>query len=84
MINPSIRTLDELPFHVSGRFPKAVLVGHCVGGELVEQSSRELFERVRDLSLGLEAVGVNAGDRVAILSDSRPEWTMTDLAVLSF
>jgi long-chain acyl-CoA synthetase len=83
MTNASIRTLAEFPFHVSGRFPKTVLVGHCVGSELVEQSSHEFFERVRDLSLGLEAVGVNAGDRVAILSDSCPEWTITDLAVLS-
>ena len=83
MTNPSIRTLAELPFHVSGRFPKTLLVGHCVGRELVEQSSRKLFERVRDLSLGLEAVGVNTGDRVAILSDSSPDWVITDLAVLS-
>ena len=83
MTKPSIRTLAELPFHVSGRFPKAMLVGRCLEDELIKCSSREFFEQIRDLSLGLETLGVHHGDRVAILCDSRPEWTITDLAVLS-
>ena len=83
MTKPSIRTLAELPFHVSGRFPKAMLVGRCLEDELVKWSSREFFDQIRDLSLGLETLGVHLGDRVAILCDSRPEWTVTDLAVLS-
>ena len=78
-----IRTLADLPFHVVGRFPKPVLLRHCVGDHLEDRSSREMFDTVRDLSLGLEAVGVQAGDRVAILANSRPEWTITDLATLT-
>ena len=46
-------------------------------------SSKEAFERVRDLSLGLGALGMAAGDRVAILAESRPEWILSDLAVLA-
>lgn len=83
MTAPLIRTLAELPFHVAGRYPKPVLVRRCVGDTLVDWSSRELFDEVRDLSLGLESLGVGPGDRVAILSDSRPEWTITDLAILT-
>jgi long-chain acyl-CoA synthetase len=37
---------------------------------------------VRCLSLGLNALGVQPGDRVAILSENRPEWAMTDYAVV--
>jgi long-chain acyl-CoA synthetase len=78
-----VRTIAELPFHVMGRFPKPLLVGRC-GGERIEGlSSKEVFEQVRDLSLGLSALGVGAGDRVAILSESRPEWLLTDLAVVT-
>lgn len=40
----------------------------------------EFGDRVRRLSLGLRALGVERGDRVAILSDNRPEWIMTDVA----
>src|ERR1700712_4910114 len=40
----------------------------------------DLGHRVRSLSLGLRALGVERGDRVAILSDNRPEWVIADLA----
>jgi long-chain acyl-CoA synthetase len=72
-----------LPFHVLGRFPKPLLIGRCHGGEIVGFSNKEFFEQVRDLSLGLAAIGVEPGDRVAILSESRPEWVLTDLAALT-
>ena len=38
-------------------------------------------ERVRDFSLGLEALGLERGDRVGILGDNRPEWVITEIAV---
>jgi long-chain acyl-CoA synthetase len=78
-----VRTIADLPFHVLGRFPKPLLVGRCRGGSVEGVSNREFFEQVRDLALGLAAIGVTAGDRVAILSESRPEWLLTDLAVLT-
>jgi len=83
MTESGIRTLADLPFHVSGRFPKPVLIRRCIGDRFEDRSSREVFDEVRDLSLGLEGIGVQAGDRVAILADSRPEWTITDLATLT-
>jgi long-chain acyl-CoA synthetase len=39
--------------------------------------------RVRHVTLGLAALGIKAGDRVALLSENRPEWSITDLAILS-
>ncbi len=65
------------------RSPKPVLVGRCHEGGCTSLSSQEFVEGVRALSLGLTALGLRRGDRVAIISDSRPEWVMTDLAVLS-
>ena len=83
MTDLDIRTLAELPFHVSGRFSKPVLTGRCEGDRIREWSNRQLFEEVRDLSLGLGGLGVRPRDRVAILSDSRPEWVISDLATLT-
>lgn len=38
--------------------------------------------RVRSISAGLAAEGVGRGDRVAILSENRPEWSMADFAAV--
>ena len=43
----------------------------------------EVIERVRRIALGLAQLGVKAGDRIAIISENRPEWSLTDLAILS-
>ena len=83
MDEPSISTLADLPFHTSGRYPKPVLVRRCAGDGFEEYSSREFFDRIRDLSLGLAGLGVQPGDRVALISESRPEWLMADLAILT-
>lgn len=41
-------------------------------------SSREVMERARAVAAGLHALGVRRGERVAILSESKPEWVITD------
>lgn len=46
-------------------------------------SGAEVIEKIKHLALGLAALGVKAGDKVAIISENRPEWSLTDLAVLS-
>jgi long-chain acyl-CoA synthetase len=45
-------------------------------------SGIEAIERIRRVALGLSALGIKAGDRVAIISENRPEWSLTDLALL--
>ena len=40
-------------------------------------------EKVKNVALGLAALGVRPGDRIALLSENRPEWSISDLAILS-
>jgi long-chain acyl-CoA synthetase len=54
-----------------------------LGGRWMPIGYRELAERVQDLSLGLRELGIRRGDRVAILSENRPEWAITDYACLA-
>ncbi len=43
----------------------------------------EVIERIRRIALGLHRMGIKAGDRIAIISENRPEWSISDLAILS-
>ncbi len=49
----------------------------------VSRSFDEVQETVRSLSLGLIDLGVEKGDKVSILGNTRPEWTYFDFAALS-
>ena len=51
-------------------------------GRWVPLSSDEMLERVKDIAAGLHAIGIRHGDRVALLADSRVEWTLTDAGCL--
>src|SRR5215203_309274 len=46
-------------------------------------SGPEAVEKIKNLALGLASLGVKAGDKIAIISENRPEWSLTDLAILS-
>ena len=50
-------------------------VKHKVGDAWVDLSYSELADRVRNVALGLIDVGIEPGDKVSILSSTRPEWT---------
>lgn len=42
----------------------------------------DVLARVSELALGLVDLGVRSGDRVAILGNTRPEWTLFDFAAM--
>ncbi len=52
-------------------------------GVWVTLTAREVGQTVRELALGLIALGRSQGDRIALLSASRPEWVQADFAIYS-
>ena len=58
-------------------------LNHKVGSEWVNISGETFVERVRNVALGLAELGIKPGDRIALLSENRPEWSIADLAILS-
>lgn len=53
------------------------------GGEWLHVPAGVFIERVRRVTLGLAELGIKEGDRVAMLSENRPEWAITDMAILA-
>src|SRR5690606_21301616 len=75
-------TLVQLFFDAVDRYDKPDALRYKAGGEWRPISHRQLEADVRALALGLESHGLARGDRLALLSENRPEWTLTDYAAL--
>jgi long-chain acyl-CoA synthetase len=73
---------DLLPRAVELYGPK-VAVRYKEGDQWQSRTFAEVLEIVRPLALGLAELGIEKGDRVAILGNTRPEWTYFDFAALS-
>ncbi len=74
-------TLTDLFFHAI-ELDKADVLREKVAGRWRSISHAEVLQRVKRAALGLEALGLKRGDRVAILSENRPEWALADFASL--
>lgn len=61
---------------------KPALAHKPKGGTYQDISYTEFGESVDVFSKGLSALGVQKGDRVAILSENRPEWAISDFGIL--
>ena len=78
------RTLNDIFFGTSDRFrDRPVALRHKQGERWLPISYAELLERVHAVSAGLLDLGIVPGDRVALLSENRPEWAITDYACLA-
>jgi long-chain acyl-CoA synthetase len=80
---PAPGTLNALFFDALRRYdrPDAMLVRQQETWHPI--SHAVILERVRRIALGLAELGVRPGDRVAILSENRPEWALADWACLT-
>ena len=76
-------TLTKLFFDAVERHDKPDALQYKLNGVYKPISSRALAERVRRAGLGLADLGVQAGDRVGIMSENRPEWAIADYACLT-
>ncbi len=61
----------------------APFLGHKTSGEWVTQSWRSAAEHLCLLAEALRAMGLQDGDRVALVSENRPEWCIADLAIMA-
>ncbi|MEO7501485.1 MAG: long-chain fatty acid--CoA ligase [Gemmatimonadaceae bacterium] len=80
---PKPGTLNHLFFDAVERHDKPDALQFKSGDAWKPISHREVLERVRRVARGLRLAGVERGDRVAILSENRPEWAIADYACLT-
>jgi long-chain acyl-CoA synthetase len=76
-----IKTINDVFFTIVNRDLPRVMT-HREGAHWISISSQELYRRVAATARALKIWGVTKGDRVAILSENRPEWAIADYAIL--
>ncbi len=77
-----VETLSQLFLNTIKSYPKDDLLLSKKEGKYVPISTEEFADRVKCFSLGLRDLGLNAGDKLIILSENRPEWIISDIANL--
>ena len=73
------RLFDLIPYQIQ-KFNKEIAFSRKEEGVWKTYSSKEVQDIIDELSLGFLAQGIQAGEKVAIISENRPEWNFIDLA----
>lgn len=77
-----VRTLNELFAYTVG-IERPEILKYKKDGRWVGMSLPRFEQTVRHFSCGLRHLGIQRGDRVAIISETRAEWTLSDFAILA-
>ncbi len=80
---PSDGNLTDLIRRNAAQHPDVAVMGRKIAGAWADVSARQFLAEVRAVAKGLIAGGVEAGDRVALLSRTRYEWVLLDFAIWS-
>jgi long-chain acyl-CoA synthetase len=75
------RLFDFLQYQFD-HFPQEVCVAGKVNGAWHTHSTKEVLDLANQMSAGLLKLGIKPGDKVAIISNNRPEWIIADRAIL--
>lgn len=81
---PSIsddENLTDVVWANAERFGEAIAFRRQRGGSWLDVTAREFAAEVLAVAKGLIAAGIEKGDRVALISKTRYEWTLIDFAI---
>jgi long-chain acyl-CoA synthetase len=82
LVTPQVAgNLSDLPVRNGSTRPHDVAFSTASSGTWVDVTNAEFLADVHALAKGLMAAGIGLGERVAIMSKTRYEWTLADFAV---
>jgi long-chain acyl-CoA synthetase len=77
------QTIADLISRSAAARPDHVAVRYKHDGAWHDVTYREVSHIVEEIALGLIDLGIEAGERVCILANTRPEWSYADMAITS-
>ncbi len=81
LVSTESKSIADLAAKAAERFGEKVAVRRKVDGEWRDLTYAEAWEIVSEIGRGLIGLGIQSGQRVGILCNTRPEWTYCDLAI---
>lgn len=75
------KRLFDIPYYQLQKYPKSDAFTMKIDGKWIPTSIQDFIDRSRRISRALIALGVQAGDRVALVSPNRVEWNLLDIAI---
>jgi long-chain acyl-CoA synthetase len=76
-------TVPKMFIERVSRHPEKVAMRYKYLGIWRDITWGEYLENVRHTCLGLKSLGIDRGDRVAVIGENRPEWLFSDLAAMA-
>lgn len=78
----NIERLFDIPAHQLKTMPLTASLSGKENGKWVSYSTEQFIAEANAISLGLLALGIQPGDKVATIANNRPEWNFTDIGIL--
>ncbi|TVR77593.1 MAG: long-chain fatty acid--CoA ligase [Chitinophagaceae bacterium] len=76
------KRLFDAIYHQKENYPQDDALVSKIDGKWVKLTSADIIDKVNELSVGLLKYGIQKGDKIAMISNNRPEWNIVDLAML--
>ena len=76
------KTISEMFLATTNEFSSKVLYSYKKNSEWIGIKGSDIRSTVKNLSAGLRSIGVEAGEKAAILSTNSPEWAMSDYGII--
>ncbi len=77
-----VKTIKDLFYHSTHSFNKENHIMFKKDGKYHNISTNELYDKVKYMTLGLLALGLKNSDKVSLLSETRYEWTFSDISII--
>ncbi|MFH1322150.1 MAG: AMP-dependent synthetase/ligase [Bacteroidota bacterium] len=77
-----VKRLFDIPYYQLEKFPKEDSLAAKVDGKWIKHSTQEFIDNANLVSMGLLKLGIKPGDKIAMVSNNRPEWNMMDIGIL--
>lgn len=81
--NITFQSVVHLLLNTADNLPDKNALLYKKNGQYTAMSYRELKNAIEKLTGGLASIGLKPGDRIAILSYNRPEWSISDFAIFA-